>query len=129
MVRQQSSTVPYPASQAFLARPAQGADESRQSATHMPPLRDQSTNHVAAMVGVDVGLYVGGGGDTGTTGSLVQGDIVISAQFQNCSGTSPCPSNPTRPSDGIDVQSGKFEFAHGLLNSLYPGATQLLAVT
>jgi len=126
MVRQQSSTVPYPASHAFLVRPAQGADVPRQSATHMPPLRDQSTNHVAAMVGVDVGLYVG---DTGTTGSLVQGDIIISAQFQNCSGTSPCPSNPTCPSDGIDVQSGKFEFTHGLLNSLYPGATQLLAVT
>ena len=60
MVRQQSSTVLYPASHAFLARPAQGADVSRQSATHMPPLRDQSTNHDAAMVGGDVvSVFVG----------------------------------------------------------------------
>ena len=55
MVRQQSSTVLYPASHAFLPRPAQGANVSRQSATHMPPLRDQSTNHDAAMVGGNVG--------------------------------------------------------------------------
>ena len=55
MVRQQSSTVLYPASHAFLARPAQGANVSIQSATHIPPLRDQSTNLVAAMVGGNVG--------------------------------------------------------------------------
>jgi hypothetical protein len=108
MVRQQSSTVLYPASHAFLVRPAQGANASRQSATHIPPLRDQSTNHVAAIVGGDDGVFVGG--TTTMTGSVVQGDILISAQFQNCSGTFPCPSNPTCPSDGIDVQSGKYVF-------------------
>ena len=97
MVRQQSSTVRYPASHAFLVRPAQGANASRQSATHIPPpLRDQSTNHVAAIVGGDVGVFVGG---TTMTGSLVQGDILISAQFQNCSGT-------PRPSDGIGPHAG-----------------------
>jgi hypothetical protein len=70
MVRQQASTVPYPASHAFLARPAQGANVSRQSATHMPPLRDQSTNHVAAMVGGDVGVFFGGT-------PIVTGDAVV----------------------------------------------------
>jgi hypothetical protein len=70
MVRQQSSTVLYPASHVFLARPAQGADVSRQLATHIPPLRDQSTNHVAAMVGGDVGVFV-------SVTPKVTGDAVI----------------------------------------------------
>lgn len=101
MVPQQTSTLVYPASHGYRERPPQGCNPT-QSATHIPPLRDQSMNHcvVGVMppprppVGTVVGRCVGDGIGLADVGMVEVGTPVRAVVGMAVKSDPPSPPSP-----------------------------------